>query len=185
MFTASAPPPAATRAATFAPSPVVSAPESTRSILGLPSGLEQVRVQEIPEIQIPERIQEQLERIQEHIGREQIEEQLIAEETTQNPMVIPVTIFTSTSSDRRLDEFTHMLDSCIALLTPMTAQIESIEKETERGAMLTMRMMEPPMVESGRASAKRRRRTRYTPLPEIMENAVCLAPSAWPPTRRA
>ena len=36
-----------------------------------------------------------------------------------------------------------------------------------------------------RASAKRRRRTRYTPLPGIMENAVCLAPSAWPPTRRA
>ena len=56
VFTAFAPPPAATRAATSAPSPVVSPPESTRSILGPPSGLEQVRVQEIPEIQIPERI---------------------------------------------------------------------------------------------------------------------------------
>ena len=46
------------------------APESTRSILGLPSGLEQVRVQEIPEIQIPERIQELTvpERIEEQIG---------------------------------------------------------------------------------------------------------------------
>ena len=100
VSTASAPPPAATRAATSAPSPVfeyvaqapdvtyaaparmapvikkmasprlapsfcglvnqkfssgttcmeVSAPESTRSILELPSGLEQVRVQEMPEI---------------------------------------------------------------------------------------------------------------------------------------
>ena len=43
-------------------------------------------------------------------------------------------------------------------------------------------MVEPPMVESDRASAKRRRRTRYTPLPGIMENAVYLAPSARPPT---
>ena len=50
-------------------------------------------------------------------------------------------------------------------------------------------MMEPPMIEPmmepERASAKRRRRTRYTPLPGMMENAVNLAPSAWPPTRRA
>ena len=48
----------------------VSAPVSTRSILGLPSELDQVRVQEIPEIQIPERIQEQtvLERIEEQVG---------------------------------------------------------------------------------------------------------------------
>ena len=61
--------------------------------------------------------------------------------------------------------------------------------------MLTKQMMEsplpeppmvkPPMVEFDRASAKRRRRTRYTPLPGIMENAVYLAPSAWPPSRRA
>ena len=45
-------------------------PESTRSILGLPSGLERVRVQEIPEKQTPERIQEQtvLERIEEQVG---------------------------------------------------------------------------------------------------------------------
>ena len=88
-----------------------------------------------------------------------------------------------------------MLDSCIELLTPRTAQIDSIEKETERAAMLTKRMMEPPlpeppmteppMVESERTSAKRHRRTRHTPLPEILENAVHLAPSAWPPTRRA
>ena len=82
-----------------------------------------------------------------------------------------------------------MLDSCMELLTPVTAQTDSIEKETERAAMLTKRMPEPPlpeppMVEPDRTSAKRRRRTRYTPLPGIMENAVCLAPSARPPTRR-
>ena len=45
--------------------------------------------------------------------------------------------------------------------------------------------MEPPMMELDWASAKRRRRTRYTPLPGIMENAVYLTPSVWPPTRRA
>ena len=68
-------------------------------------------------------------------------------------------------------------------------------EETERVAMRTKRMLEPPlmelpliepplieppmieppMLESDRASATRRRRTRYTPLPEIMENAVYLA----------
>ena len=46
-------------------------------------------------------------------------------------------------------------------------------------------MVETPMVESDLASAKRRRRTRYTPLPGIMENEVYLAPSALPPTRHA
>jgi len=103
---------------------------------------------------------------------------------------------TSTSSDLRLDEFANMFDSCIELLTPLTAQIENIERETERVAMLTKRMMEPPLpeppmmteptlLESERASSKRCRRTRYTPLPGIMENAVFLAPSAWHPTRRA
>ena len=60
-------------------------------------------------------------------------------------------------------------------------------EETERVAMRTKRilepplmepplmeppMIEPPMMESERASATRRRRTRYTPLPGIMENAV-------------
>merc|ERR1719434_151645 len=106
------------------------------------------------------------------------QEQLIFEVTTLN------TSSTWTSSDCRLDEFTNMLDSCIALLTPMTAQIENIEKETERVVMLTKRMLEPPLpeppmmeppmmmeptlVESERGSSKRRRRTRYTPLPGIM-----------------
>ena len=68
---------------------------------------------------------------------------------------------------------------------------ESIEKETERAASMMEPplpeppMVEPPMVDSDRAPAKRRRRTRYSPLPGIMENAVYLAPSSWPPTRRA
>ena len=79
-------------------------------------------VEETVEVQI-------LERIREQIGPEQIEEQLIAEETTQNPVETPMTSSPSTSSDRRLDEFTNMLDSCIALLTPITAQIENVEKK--------------------------------------------------------
>ena len=47
-----------------------SAPESTRSIPGLPSGQEQARVQEIPEVQISERIRQQtvLERIEDQVG---------------------------------------------------------------------------------------------------------------------
>ena len=87
---------------------------------------------------------------------------------------------TSTSSD----DVAKMLD-----------RLKNIDKATGRAAMLTKQMtesplpappmVEPPMVESDRASAKRRRRTRYTPLPWILENAVCLAPSVWPPTRRA
>ena len=133
-----------------------------------------MKIHKIPEVQIPERIQRQTvlgrieelvgdilappvvddtveilvtERIQDHIGPEQTREQLIAEESTQNPMEIPITSFMSTSSCCRLDEFANMLDLCMALLTPMTAQIENIEKETERAAMLTKRMMETPLRE--------------------------------------
>ena len=80
------------------------------------------------------------EQIEEQIGDIPVpQEQLIAEVTTLN------TSSTPTSSDRRLDEFANMLDSCIELLTPVTAQIDSIEKETERAAMLTKRMMETPL----------------------------------------
>ena len=103
---------------------------------------------------------------------ERIEEQLIAEETTQNPVEIPITISTSTSSGRRLDEFAKMLDSCIELLTLVAAQIENIEKDTERVAMLTKRMMELPTMESERASAKRRR---YTPV--ARDHGKCGVPS--------
>ena len=108
------------------------------------------------------------------------QEQLVAEETTLNTIEIPLSRTTSTSSDR-LDELANMLDSCIEQLSPLAAQTESIEKETERMAMLTRRMMEPPMMESEGASAKRRRRTRYTLLLGIMENAVYLAPNSVAP----
>ena len=56
-----------------------------------------------------------------------------AEETTQSTVEIPSSGSTSTSSDRRLDEFANMLDSCIELLTLVTAQIDSMEKETQNG----------------------------------------------------
>ena len=53
-------------------------------------------------------------------------------------------------------------------------RLQKIEKATVRAAMLTKRMLETPlpepqMVEPERASAKRRRRTRYTPLLGILE----------------
>ena len=97
----------------------------------------------------------------------------------------PSSTSTSSSSTSNIrDDIAVMLNS-----------FHNMEKEVERAAMFTKRMMEtpmpeppmmePPMVEPDRTSAKRRRRTRYTPLPGIMENAVCLAPNAWPPVRHA
>ena len=92
------------------------------------------------------------------------------EETTQSPVEITSSSSTSISSDRRLDEFGSTLDSCIKLLTPVTGEIDSIEKASERASMLTKRMMEtplpeppmvepplvePPMVESDLASCSR------------------------------
>ena len=109
---------------------------------------------------------------------EQIQEQIV--ETIDNG--------TSSTSTIR-DDIAVMLDN-----------LTNIEKEVERVAMRTMRMMEtplpeapmvepplpePPMMEPDRTSAKRHRRTRYAPLPGIMEHAVYLAPNAWPPTRHA
>ena len=145
-------------------------------------------IEDTVEVQITERIQEQIgpERIE-----DLIEEQFNVEDTTLNT----VGTSSSSSTSTRCDELATMFDSCMQLLSPLTAHVGSIEKETERVAMLTERMleppmmepplMEPPMMESERASAKRRRRTRYTPLPGILENAVYLAPSTWPPARRA
>ena len=73
------------------------------------SVLEQVKIQELPEVQGTERIQEQ-------IVPERIEE-LIED--------IPVPQ-TETSSDR-LEELAKMLDSCIEQLTPLAALGESSE----------------------------------------------------------
>ena len=165
----------------------------TPNIVEHPAVPEQVTVQEIPQVSVVERIQEQI-----------VETIDVTPQGSQMALNTSSTSTSSsstlTSSDRRLDEVARMLDSCIEQLTPVTAQIESIEKETERVSMLTKRMpetplpdpplpepptVEPPMVEPDRSSAKRRRRTRYTPLPGIMENAVYLAPSAWPPVRHA
>ena len=76
--------------------------QTTQNIVGSFSVLEQVKVQEIPEVRIIERIQEQIE-------------ELIGD--------IPVPQ-TETSSDR-LEELAKMLDSCIEQLTPLAALGES------------------------------------------------------------
>ena len=98
----------------------------------------------------------------------------------------------NTSSTSTSSNSTSTISNAKAI---MLDNLTNIEKEVERAAMLTKRMMEtplpepplvePPMVVLDRTSAKRRRRTRYTPLPGIMEHAVYLAPSAWPPIRHA
>ena len=83
------------------------------------------------------------------------------------------------------DEIAQMLD-----------HLKNMNKEVERAAMLTKRLMEPPLPEPpivepslaespGLTSAKRRRRTQFSQLPGIMEHAVYLAPSSWPPVRHA
>jgi len=69
---------------------------------------------------------------------------------------------TSTSRDR-LDEFASMLDSCLEQLTALAAG--------------------DPLHQSAVRTSAKRRRTRYTPLPGILEHAVYQAPSAWPPVR--
>ena len=74
------------------------------------------------------------------------QEQLVAEETTQNTTENPVPSSTSTSSDR-LNELANMLDSCIERLTPLAAVGEKHrDGNCERVEMLTKRMMEPEQV---------------------------------------
>ena len=94
---------------------------------------------ETVEVQIPERIHEQTvpERTE-----DRIEEQFIVEDTTLNT----VGTSSSSSTSTRCDVVANMLDSCTELLSPWAALTESIEKETERVAMLTKRMLEPPMM---------------------------------------
>ena len=83
---------------------------------------------------------------------EQIQEQIV--ETIDNEPSSTSTSSSSTSTIR--DDIAVMLNS-----------FHNMEKEVERAAMLTKRMME-------------------TPLPHgIMGNAVYLAPNAWPPFRHA
>ena len=118
---------------------------------------------------------------------ERMQEQIVdtIDVTPQGSQFAPNTSSTSTVSD------------AVAI---MLNSLTNIDKEVERAAMLTKRMMEtplpqppmpepslpePPMMEPDRTPAKRRRRTRFTPLPVIMENAVYLAPNAWLPVRHA
>ena len=107
------------------------------------------------------------------------------------------TINDETSSTSTSSSSTSTIRDNIAIVLD---NLKNMEKDVERVAMLTKRMMErplpeppmvepplpePPMMEPDRTPAKRRRRTRYTPLPGIMEHAGYLASSAWPPTRHA
>ena len=148
---------------------------------------EQVIVPEIPPV--VQRIQEQIiETIDVTPQCSQIA--LNTSSTSTSQFDITGSSSTSTGNDR-LGALASMLDSCLEQLTPLAGlneELERIETLTKRlldPPLLEPPMVEPPMVEPDRTSAKRRRRTRYTPLPGIMEHAVYLAPSAWPPARRA
>ena len=143
---------------------------------------------EASQVQVAERIQEQMvETIDVTPQASQMVLNASSTSTSSSAPVcnqIPSSSSTSTSNDR-LGALASMLDSCLEQLTPLAGLSEEIERiETLTKRLLETPLPEPPMVEPDRTSAKRRRRTRYTPLPGIMENAVYLAPSAWPPTRR-
>ena len=120
--------------------------------------------------------------------------QVVGSFSLSEEFAVPALVTTSTSTS---SSSTSTTSNAIAV---MLDNLKNIEKEVERAAMLTKRMMEtplpepplpeppvvePPMVEPDRTSPKRHRRTSYTPLPGIMEHAVYLAPSAWPPIQHA
>ena len=125
--------------------------EMTQHTIGTSAVQQQMIVQEIPPVV------------------EQIQEQIV--ETIDNEPSSTSTSSSSTSTIR--DDIAVMLNS-----------FKNMEKEVEKAAMLTKRklegslrepplpeppLVEPPLVEPHRASAKRLRRTWYTPLPGIME----------------
>ena len=168
--------------------------EMTLNIVEHPAVQEQVIVQEIAEVVnslLP--VEEFTEPVYNQVHHEQIvagemTEQIIVQEL---PPVVEQIQEHETSSTSTNSSSTSTIRDDIAV---------NMEKEVERAAMLTKRMIqtplpeppmvepplpEPPMMEPDRTSAKRRRRTRYTPLPVIMEHAVYLAPNAWQPIRHA
>ena len=153
--------------------------EMTLNIVEHPAVQEQVTVEEI--LPVVERIQEQ-----------------IVETIDVTPHASQMVLHTSSTSSNSSAPVCNQIPSLSSASTisddvaVMLDSLKNIEKEVARAAMLTKRMMEtplpesplpePPMVEPpkvvpDRTSAKRRRRTRYTRLPGIMENAVYLAPT--------
>ena len=212
---------------TFAPQVVVSLPsyevhqeqiaagETTENIAEISVVQEQVTVQEIPEASQVVDLLPPVEEFAEPVYHQVHHEQIVAGEMTQNiignsavvqeipPDVEQIqeqfveTIDNEPSSTSTSSSSTSTIRDDIAV---MLNSFHNMEKEVERAAMLTKRMMEtplpqppmpepplpePPVMEHDRTSAKRRCRTRYIPLPGILEHAVYLAPNAWPPIRHA
>ena len=91
------------------------------------------------EIQVPERIQEQIvETIDVTLQASRMT--LNTSSTSTRQIEIPSSSSTSTGSDR-LDALASMLDSCLEQLTPLAGMGE----ETERIEMLTKRLLETPL----------------------------------------
>ena len=123
-----------------------------------------------------------------------MQEQVIVQELP--PVVEQIQKYEASSTSTSSSSTSTISDAIAIMLNSLT----NIDKEVERAAMLTRRMMDtplpqppmlepplpvPPMMEPVHPSAKRRRRTRYTTLQGIMEHAVYLAPNAWPTIRHA
>ena len=78
------------------------------------------------------------------------------------------------------------------IIEQLTNMCERIEKRTEEVAMLAKCCAERPLppcltspTDSKQVPSKRRRRTQYAPFPGALQDAVFLAPDAWPPVRHA
>ena len=149
----------------------------TQDIIGICAVQEQVMAQELPPF-----VEQTQETVDVTPQRSQFARNTSSTSTSQHDFTSSSS--TSTGNDR-LDALARMLNSCIEQLT----ELETIETLTKQ--LLEPPLPEPPIVEPslaespGLTSAKGRRRTRYTPLLGILEHAVYLAPSAWPPIRHA
>ena len=82
--------------------------------------------------------------------------------------------------------------SAYGFIEQLTSMCQRIEKETWKIAMFTQRCAEEPFqpsltspTDSEQAPLKRRRGTRYTPLPRVFEDTIFQAPDAWPLIRHA
>ena len=97
-----------------------------------------------------------------------------------------------TRNDRIDEQLTNILGSYKKIFFPLASQMESIEKETEKIALLAKRcaegLLQPSLTsptDSEQVPWKRHRRTLCTTMLGIMDNPTYLAPSAWLHTRHA
>ena len=78
------------------------------------------------------------------------------------------------SIDEKLTNMFDMLDSYKEIFSPLVSQLECRSSSSSAAHAAPVQ-----------APSKRRRRTQYATLPGVLQDAVFLAPDAWPPVRHA